>query len=103
MLLCSRSFLFFFFFYLSVHVGWTSEQCRGLVFQDAMLVLKMTFKNMFFHAMKENIAMMAYNIVENEEGNSINASFHYSAVQQLFRTDRVYSYLRVDCKIANFY
>lgn len=72
-------------------------------FQDAMLVLKMTFKNMFFHAMKENIAMMAYNIVENEEGNSINASFHYSAVQQLFRTDRVYSYLRVDCKIANFY
>lgn len=57
---------------------------------------------MFFHAMKENIAMMAYNIVENEEENSINASFHCSAMQQLFRTDRVYSYLH-DCKIKNFY
>lgn len=47
-----------------------------------------------------------HNVVENEEENSINASFHCSAMRQLFRTDRVYSYLHVDthdCKIANFY
>ena len=104
------SFFFSSFFYLFIctcRIRGRHVWERGLAFQDAMLVLKMTFKNMFFPRRERKYRDDGtHNVVENEEENSINASFHCSAMRQLFRTDRVYSYLHVDthdCKIANFY
>lgn len=78
------------------------SRCR-IAFQDAQCSywkwrLKICF--FFFTAeMKENIATMAQYIMENEEENSINASFHCSAVQQLFRS----SLFLFRHTIANFY